>query len=135
MVKESHKHAEEDRKFKELVDARNEADSLIYSTEKTLKELGDKVDSSTEEKVNKAVQELKEASAGDDAAAIKTASEKLSSLLHEVSSKLYEQVRQEQQAGGEGQAPGGGASDQGTQEQEDVVDADYEVVDEDGEKS
>ncbi|RJX29585.1 MAG: molecular chaperone DnaK [Dethiobacter sp.] len=135
MVQESQKHAEEDRKFKELAEARNQADSLVYSTEKTLRELGDKVDSDTKGKVDKAIQELKEASAGQDTGKIKTASEKLSSLLHEISTKLYEQVRKEQQAGGEGQAQGyeGGAGhDRG--KQEDVVDADYEVVDGDEEK-
>ena len=66
MVKESEKHAEEDRKFKEPVDARNEADTLIYSTEKTVKELGDKVDSDTKGKIDEATKELKDASAGDD---------------------------------------------------------------------
>jgi molecular chaperone DnaK len=133
MVKESQKHAEEDRKFKELAEARNQADSLIYSTEKTIRELGDKVDSNTKDKVDKAIQELKEASAGNDTSKIKTASEKLSSLLHEMSTKLYEQVRKEQQAGGEGKAQGQ-ESGAGRGKQEDVVDADYEVVDGDEEK-
>ncbi|NMB42345.1 MAG: molecular chaperone DnaK [Firmicutes bacterium] len=134
MVKESEKHAEEDRKFKELVDARNEADTLIYSTEKTVKELGDKVDSDTKGKIDEATKELKDASAGDDIEKIKTASEKLSGLLHEISTKLYEQVQQEQQAGGEGQAASGDGAAPGPEEQEDVVDADYEVVDDDEEK-
>ena len=129
MIKESQKYAEEDRKFKELAEARNQADSLIYSTEKTLRELGDKVDSGTKDKVNKAIQELKDASSGSDTGQIKNASEKLSSLLHELSTKLYEQVRREQQSGtgGQSQSSGGG-------NQEDVVDADYEVVDGDEQK-
>jgi len=125
MVKEAQKYAEEDKKLKELAEARNQADSLIYSTEKTLRELGDKVDSSTKDKVDKAIQELKEATSGSDISKIKSASEKLSSILHEVSTKLYEQVRREHSDGG-GQAR---AESAGGKKQDDVVDADYEVVD------
>lgn len=125
MVKEAQKYAEEDKKLKELAEARNQADSLIYSTEKTLRELGDKVDSSTKDKVDKAIQELKEATSGSDISKIKSASEKLSSILHEVSTKLYEQVRREHSdSGGQARAEGAGGK-----KQDDVVDADYEVVD------
>ena len=134
MVKESQKHAEEDRKFKELAEARNQADSLIYSTEKTIRELGDKVDSGTRDKVDKAIQELKDASSGSDTGQIKNASEKLSSLLHELSTKLYEQVSREQQSSTGGQSRGQESSSSGGGNQEDVVDADYEVVDGDEQK-
>jgi molecular chaperone DnaK len=134
MIKESQKHAEEDRKFKELAEARNQADSLIYSTEKTIRELGDKVDSGTKDKVDKAIQELKDASSGSDTGRIKDASEKLSSLLHELSTKLYEQVRREQQSSAGGQSGGQESSSSGGGNQEDVVDADYEVVDGDEQK-
>lgn len=134
MVADAQKHAAEDKKMKELVDARNQADSLIYSTEKTMRELGGKVDSAAKENLNKAIEELKEAAGGDDLEKIKAASEKLNSLLHEISTKLYEQVSKEEQAqagagAGPQQGPAGGAG-----EQEDVVDADYEVVDDEEKK-
>ncbi len=133
MVDDAKKHAAEDEKRKELIDARNQADSLIYSTEKTLRDLGDKVESGIKEKIDAAIKELKDSMAGEDIGKIKEASEKLSGLLHEISSKLYEQVRQEQQ-----QQPGGedfgGQEGQQSGQDENVVDADYEVVDEDKEK-
>ncbi len=140
MVNEAQKFAEEDKKRKELAEARNQGDTLIYSTEKTLRELGEKVEESQKETINKAIEELKEAMNGDDVEKIKNASEKLSSTLHEISSNLYDQVRQDQEAAGGGQAAGGeqaysqeGQESQsaGSAEEEDVVDADYEVMDDD----
>jgi molecular chaperone DnaK len=136
MVNTSKKFAEEDKKRKELAETRNQADTLIYSSEKTLRDLGDKIGGDKKEDVQKAIQELKDAVAGDDISRIKTASEKLSNTLHQVSSSLYEQVRKEQEAaggtatggtGGQGR-PGSGAGDDG------VVDADYEVVDDEDKK-
>jgi len=133
MVADAQKHAAEDKKLKELVDARNQADSLVYSTEKTMRELGEKVDSAAKENLNKAIAGLKEAAEGEDLEKIKSASEKLNSLLHKISTKLYEQVSKEEQAqAGAGAGPDGAASGAGAQE--DVVDADYEVVDDDEKK-
>jgi molecular chaperone DnaK len=133
MVADAQKHAAEDKKLKELVDARNQADSLIYSTEKTMRDLGEKVDSAAKENLDQAIAGLKEAAEGEDLGKIKSASEKLNSLLHEISTKLYEQVSKEEQAqAGAGAGPGGAAG--GAGEQEDVVDADYEVVDDDEKK-
>jgi molecular chaperone DnaK len=130
MINEAKKYAKEDKKRQELAEARNKADSLIYSTEKTVRELGDKIDADNKEKIEKAIKELKDVLSEEDVGKINAAVEKLNSTLHELSSKIYEQVRQEQQTQGEGvhgdQA--GGAGDAG---QEDVVDADYEVIDED----
>jgi molecular chaperone DnaK len=130
MMQDAEKHAAEDEKRKVLIEVRNQADSLIYSTEKTLRDLGDKVEADVKERVEKATNELKELMAGEDSDKIKEASEKLSTVLHEISSKLYEQVRQEQEqnAGGD-QAQGEGQ--QSDSSKEDVVDADYEVVDDD----
>ncbi len=139
MVNQSKNFAEEDKKRKELAESRNQADSLIYSSEKTLRDLGEKVSADKKDEINKVIQELKDAVAGDDTARIKEVSEKLSTVLHQVSSELYEQVRKEQEAAG-GDAAGGtagpgadeqagdGAADDG------VVDADYEVVDEEEKK-
>ncbi|MDO9534308.1 MAG: molecular chaperone DnaK [Bacillota bacterium] len=130
MMNDAEKHAAEDEKRKVLIEVRNHADSLIYSTEKTLRDLGVKVDTEVKERVDKATNELKELMAGEDSDKIKEATEKLSTVLHEISTKLYEQVRQEQEqkAGGD-QAQGEGQQAEGSKD--DVVDADYEVVDDD----
>ncbi|MFY9115359.1 MAG: molecular chaperone DnaK [Dethiobacteria bacterium] len=122
MVKEAKQHEAEDRKFKELVEARNQADSLAYNTEKTLNDIGDKVDEAKKEEIRKAIEELRNTAAGDDKAAIEKAIEKLTGYAHELSAKLYEQVQQEDTAAGA--APEGG--EQGA---EDIVDADFDVKD------
>ncbi|HBV98122.1 MAG: molecular chaperone DnaK [Peptococcaceae bacterium BICA1-7] len=122
MVKEAEVQAEADKKRKEEVEVRNQADSLIYQVEKTLKELGDKVESAKAESVNKAVEELKEALKGSDLELIKSKTEAVTQPLYELTSQLYQQ--NEQQAGG---GPTG-SSDEGAGDKDDnVVDADYEV--------
>ena len=136
MVQDAQKFAAEDKQIKELAEARNQADALIYSTEKTLRELGDKVDSAAKERIEGAIGKLKEAVTGSDLQKIKDASEQLSSLLHEISTKLYEQTSQESQSGaGEGphtQKSNAGSAQSG--KQENVFDADDEVVDEEEKK-
>lgn len=132
MVKQSKQHAEEDKKRKELADAKNQADSLIYSAEKTMRELGEKITSDKKAKLEKSIQELRDAAGSNDLSRIKSATDSLNSSLHEISSLLYEQVRNEQQAGGGQNAGPGGTS--GAGKQDDVVDADYEVVDDDDKK-
>lgn len=129
MVEDAQKYAEEDRRRKELADARNEADALIYSTEKTLRDLGDKVESDKKTEIEKAIQELKETMKGNDTFKIKSASEKLSRTLHELSAKIYERVQRDQQQAAGGAASAGRGAAGGSQN--DVVDADYEVVDDD----
>ncbi len=130
MVREAEQYAAEDKKRRELADARNHADSLAYQAEKALKDLGDKVDSARAEEVKKAVEELRSAAQGDDLGKIKQATEKLNGYMHELSAKLYEQAK-----AGQGQAPGGEASgDAGTgaaPEGDNVVDADFDIKDED----
>lgn len=125
MMKDAELHADEDKKRKELVEAKNNGDQLIYSVEKTLKELGDKVDASEIENANAAKEELKKALESDNVDTIKAASEKLTEIAQQLSVKLYEQAAQaQQQAGGaEGASAAGG--------KDNVVDAEYEVVDED----
>lgn len=125
MMKDAELHAEEDKKRKELVEAKNNGDQLIYSVDKTIKELGDKVDAAEAEKANAAKEELKKALESDDLDTIKAASEKLTEIVQQLSVKLYEQAAQaQQQAGGaEGASAAGG--------KDNVVDAEYEVVDED----
>ncbi|MEW5785911.1 MAG: molecular chaperone DnaK [Bacillota bacterium] len=122
MVNDSEQFAEEDRKRRELAEARNQADSLAYSAEKSLKDLGDKVEPAKAEEVKKAVEELRAASRGDDPEKIKQATEKMNGFMHELSAKLYEQAKA-QQGGGETAGGPGGAPDDGGN----VVDADYDV--------
>lgn len=126
MMKDAELHADEDKKRKEMVEAKNNADQLIYSVDKTIKDLGDKVDASETEKAEAAKEELKKAVETDNLDEIKAATEKLTEIVQQLSVKLYEQAAQEAGANGaaEGNAAGGPGKDN-------VVDADYEVIDED----
>ncbi|MDU4698451.1 MAG: molecular chaperone DnaK [Paenibacillus sp.] len=128
MMKDAELHAEEDKKRKELVEAKNNGDQLIYSVDKTLKELGDKVDAAETDKANAAKEELKKALESDDLEQINAAAEKLTEIVQQLSVKLYEQASQA--AGAEGAADAAGG-----QPRDNVVDADYEVVDEDKKQS
>lgn len=123
MMKDAEANAEEDAKRKQAVEVKNEADQLVYQTEKTLKDLGDKVDQAEVDKANAAKDALKQTLEGDDIDAIKKASEELSEIVQQLSVKLYEQQAQEAQA-----AQGDGA-DQAGDGKDNVVDAEYEVVD------
>ncbi|MBS6555752.1 molecular chaperone DnaK [Collinsella stercoris] len=117
MVKDAESHAEEDKKQKEEVEARNQTDSLCYSTEQTLAELGDKVSGDLKSKAESAIADAKKALEGSDIEAIKASGEALQSVAYELAQMVYADA----QAAGTG-ADGATASD-------DVVDADYEVVD------
>jgi len=124
LIKDAEMHAEEDRKQRELVDARNMADSLIYSTEKSIKEVGDKLDEGTKGEINQAIENLKKAMEGDNAEEIKRLSEALTQASHKLAETMYAQASQQQQAqAGETQ---GGAQE--TPKDDDVVDADFEEV-------
>ena len=126
-VKDAEMHAEEDKKKKELIEARNHADRLIYATEKSLKDLGDKVDAETRGKVEAATADLKKAMESDDPAEIKAKSEALTQSSHKLAEAMYQQAAQSEQAGADAQA---GASQQngGAPADDDVVDADFEEV-------
>lgn len=126
MVKEAEAHAAEDAKRKEEVEARNQADSLIYQAEKTVRDFGDKADKNLVDKVNKAVADLKETLKGDNIETIKNKSEELTKPLYELTTAMYEQTAQAQGNPGAQQAAGGpqGPAD------DNVVDAEYKVVDE-----
>ena len=132
MVKEAELHAGEDARRRELVEAKNEADSLIYQAEKTLKEHGDKVSQADRERVEAAAAKLKEAVSGDNVSAIKAAKDALTTASHAVAEQLYKQASA---AGGQagpapggaaGPAPGSGGGDAGG---EDVVDAEFKPED------
>ncbi|HYW91853.1 MAG TPA: molecular chaperone DnaK [Gammaproteobacteria bacterium] len=130
MVEDAEAHAEEDRKFHELVQARNQADNLIYATEKSLKELGEKVSEEERKDIEAKLEEAKKVAQGDDKDAIEAKTQELS----ELSGKLAERLYAEQQGGSE-QASGaegaGGSAEGGQSSDEDVVDAEFEEVNED----
>ncbi len=129
LVKEAELHADEDRKKKELVDARNAADALIYTTEKSMNELGDKVDSATRAEVEDAVNGLKRAMENEEAEEIKRSTEALTQASHKLAASMYEQASQAgAQQGGNG-PEGAWQHQQGSSgPDEDVVDADYREV-------
>ncbi len=127
MVKEAEAHASDDAKRKQEVETRNQADSLIYQAEKTIRDFGDKADRNLADKVNRAVNELKEALKGTDIETIKKKSDELTGPLYELTTAMYQQAAQAQAAQG-GHAAGG---DTGASKDDNVVDAEYKVVDED----
>jgi molecular chaperone DnaK len=127
-IKEGEMHAEDDRKKKELVEARNQADTLIYATEKSIKDLGDKVDEDAKKKAQDAIEPLRKAMEGDDPEEIKRLSEALTQASHKLAEAMYQQASQ----GGPGGPEGGPQQDTGGgQQQDDVVDADFEEVKDD----
>jgi molecular chaperone DnaK len=126
MIKDAEAHAEEDRKRKEAAETRNQADSLVYDTEKVLREQGDKVSGPEKEATEAALAELKTALEGDDLEVVKTEYETLRTASGNLTQKLYEQAKTENEGAYGGDAAGAGATDGGSDD--DVVDA--EVVDE-----
>ena len=129
-------HEAEDKKRKEAITAKNNAEALIYQAEKTVKELGDKADQNKVKEVNDAIAKLKETLKGNDTEKIKADAEALTKPLHELTEKLYQQAQQAQQA--QQQAQNAGAQ-QGPQagakkDKDNVVDADYKVVNDDDKK-
>ncbi len=128
LVKDAELHSEEDKKKRDLVDARNAADSLIYSTEKSLKEAGDKLDAGIKGEIDNAIANLKKAMEGEDTSEIKRLSEELTQVSHKIAEVLYAQAAQSQgQAGPEA----GPAEQETTKKDEEVVDADFEEVKDD----
>jgi molecular chaperone DnaK len=133
LVRDAEAHAEEDKKRKELIEARNQADSMVYSVEKNIKEFGDKVDAAEKAKIEEAIAKAKKALEGDDIDAIKKTQDELMNVSHKLAEAMYAKS-----AGGQGGGPqagaGGGASQQEGSQQasgkkdDDVVDADFEDV-------
>jgi molecular chaperone DnaK len=124
MVSDAEDHAEDDRRLRELAEARNEAENAAYQAERQLTELGDKVDSASKDQIEAAVKDVRESLTSEDVAEIRSKTEALQTSFHRVSEQMYERAQAEQQADG---GNGSGAEGAGESE-EDVVDA--EVVDE-----
>lgn len=129
MVNEAKSHAEEDRRRREEAEVRNNADNLVYTTERTLKDVGDKLSAGDKEAIEKAISDVKDALKGSDIEAIKKAHEELLQQSYKIGQAVYEQ----QQASASADGGAAGASSNGQGEGENVVDADYEVVSEEGE--
>ncbi|MFW3299033.1 molecular chaperone DnaK [Mammaliicoccus sciuri] len=127
MVQDAEKNAEADKKRREEIDLRNEADQMVFTVEKTLTDLGDKVDESEKAKAEEAKEELKKALEGTDIEDIRTKKDALQEIVQQLSVKMYEQAAQAQQ-GAEG------AEGQSTSNDDDVVDAEYTEVNEDDKK-
>ncbi len=124
-VKEAEEYASQDKARKEEVDARNTADQVVYQSEKALEELGDKVTESEKAPIKAAIEKLRETLKGNDTAAIKADTEALQQAFYSISEKLYQQQAAQQGGAAAGNAGTTGNGDDG------VVDADYEVVDDD----
>ena len=123
-VREAEQFAQEDRARKEEVEAKNHADSLVYQTEKSMRELGDKIPADDKTKIQSEIEAVKNAAAGSDTAAIKAACDKLTEVSYEIFGKVYQQTAAEQQ---QGSAPNGDG--QYKPQDDNVVDAEYEPVD------
>ena len=140
MTKDAESHAEDDKKRREVIDLKNQADQLVYQTEKTLKEHGEKVSAETRGNIESALNNLKEAIKGEDGDAIKKATENLATASQELGKVLYEEAAKKQAAAGE--APGGAPGAEAGAEQappeegevrrkgdDDVIDAEFEAKD------
>ena len=128
MVKDAEAHAAEDKKHKETVEARNQLDSLVYSTEKSLKEYGNDLDAGVKENIENALKKARETLEGQDAEAMRTATEQLSQSSHKLAEAMYAKASRQQP----GQEASGDAKEQptsdGKKKKDDVVDADFEEV-------
>ncbi|KAF0233674.1 MAG: molecular chaperone [Desulfovibrionaceae bacterium] len=127
LIKDAESHAADDKKKQETIEARNHADTLVYTTEKSLRDLGDKVDAVTKGEIEAKTEALKELMKGEDAEAIKKATEELSQVAHKLAEKLYQQ-QGAQPGGPEGGPEAGQGAPGGANKDEDVVDADYTEV-------
>jgi len=132
MVNDAKVHAAEDKKKRELIDTRNQADQIVYQTEKNIKEMADKIDSDSKNRLEAGVGRLKEAMKTDNLSEMKSAMDALNQIWNEVSSKMYQQATDAQPGAGAGAQAGQAAQDaQNDASAKDVEEADFEVVDDD----
>ncbi len=130
-VKEAEQYAAEDAKAKEKVEVRNQADQMVYQSEKTLSEVGDKIGADEKAKVQAGLDKLKETLKGEDTAAIKAATEELTQLFYAMSEKLYQNANPQGAAGGAGPDAGGAQSGSGAGAGQQYYDADFKEVNDD----
>ena len=129
MVDDAEQHAEEDKKFQELVATRNQAEALIHATEKSIKELGDKVEADEKERIESAVSELKELVKNDDKAAIDGGIQKLAEVSGKLAERVYAAQQEKQTEESVPQAKSENSSDDSDKKSDDTVDAEFEEVD------
>ena len=134
MVNDAEAHAEEDKKFRELADTRNSADALLHATEKSLSDLGDKVDAGDRAKVESAIADLKAVIKDDNKAAIETKAKALAEASATIAQQAYASQSAEGQPGGEGGAAGAGDAGGQAAGSDEVLDAEFEEVKDEGEK-
>ena len=130
-VKEAEEYAAQDKKMKEDVEIRNQADQMVYQSEKTLSEMGDKIPADDKTKVQAGIDKLKETLKGTDTAAIKAATDELTQAFYAVSEKLYQQANPQGAQGGAQAGPDMGGQQAGGAQDGQYYDADYKVVDDD----
>jgi molecular chaperone DnaK len=128
MVTDAEAHAEDDKRQRELAEARNNGENAAYQAERQLTELGDSVDSASKDQIEAAIKDVRESLTSEDAAAITAKTDALNTAFHKVSEAMYQKAQEQAAAGGNGSADGGTGSANGGGAEEDVVDA--EVVDE-----
>ncbi|HEY2005747.1 MAG TPA: Hsp70 family protein, partial [Solirubrobacteraceae bacterium] len=128
MVTDAEAHAEDDKRQRELAEARNNGENAAYQAERQLTELGDSVDSASKDQIEAAIKDVRESLTSEDAAAITAKTDALNTAFHKVSEAMYQKAQEQAAAGGNGSADGGTESANGGGAEEDVVDA--EVVDE-----
>jgi molecular chaperone DnaK len=127
MMKDAESHADEDRQAREVAEVKNNAENLVYSTEKSLREMGDKVDAETKTQIETTAGELKKALDGEDVADIQAKTDALMQASHKLAEAVYQQAQQQRQPTGDEGAEAG-------PQDENVEEADYEVIDEDEQK-
>ncbi|MEE9435668.1 MAG: molecular chaperone DnaK [Candidatus Adiutricales bacterium] len=128
LMKEAELHGEEDKKNRELAEIRNQADSLVYSTEKSTNEMGEKIEPALRGQIEAAINDLKSVMDSNDRSAIEAKMEALTDAAHKLAEQIYSQTSQEQAAGGEAGPGAGGDAGMGGGSDEEVVDADFEEV-------
>ena len=129
MINDAEQHAEEDKKFQEIVGTRNQAEALIHATEKSLKELGDKVEADEKEGIESAIEELKEVVKNDDKAKIDSGIQKLAEASGKLAERIYAAQQEKQTEESEPQADSGNSSDGTDKKSDNTVDAEFEEVD------
>ncbi|HET9961912.1 MAG TPA: molecular chaperone DnaK [Nitrospiraceae bacterium] len=131
LVRDAQSHTEDDKKRRRVAEARNQADSLIYSTEKNLKEHGDKIGEDDKTKITDAITALRKAMEGNEPEAIESATQTLTSASHKLAEEMYKKASASAGAGAESAAPGGDGGGHQAKTDEKVVDAEFEEVDKD----
>ena len=130
-VKEAEQYAAEDKKKKEGIEAKNQAEAMIFETDKQMNELGDKITADEKSRIESAKSDLQAAMSSDDTEAIKSKTEALAQAFYPVSQRIYQEAQNAQQAAGQAGADAGQAASGSTNANDNTVDADYEVVDDD----